>query len=98
MIKKLLSSVRQYKKPALLAPLYVTVESVLEIIIPTLMAYLIDRGIQPKDMHYVLRMGLILVVFAAFSLLTGILAGRSAAVASAEIGRASCRERVFRSG
>ena len=95
MIKKLLSSVRQYKKPALLAPLYVTVESVLEIIIPTLMAYLIDRGIQPKDMHYVLRMGLILVVFAAFSLLTGILAGRSAAVASAGFAK-NLRQDMFR--
>jgi ATP-binding cassette subfamily B protein len=83
MIKKLLSSVREYRKDTLLAPLYVTLESILEIIIPTLMAFLIDNGINQKNMPYVLLIGLVLTVFAAFSLLTGVLAGRSAAVASA---------------
>jgi len=83
MIRKLLSSVREYKKDSFLAPLYVTLESVLEIIIPTLMAFLIDNGINQKDMSYVLMMGLALIVSSIFSLITGILAGRSAAIASA---------------
>lgn len=83
MIRKLLSSVRDYRKDTILAPVYVTFESVLEIIIPTLMALLIDNGINQKDMSYVLLVGLALVLCAALSLLTGILAGRSAAVASA---------------
>lgn len=82
MIRKLLSSIREYKKNTILAPVYVTLESILEIIIPTLMALLIDNGINQKDMPYVLWIGLALAVFAMLSLLTGILAGRSAAVAS----------------
>lgn len=87
MIRKLLSSVREFKKDTLLAPLYVTFESVLEIVIPTLMAFLIDNGISKNDMSYVLRIGLALVISAALSLLTGVLAGRSAAVASAGFAR-----------
>ena len=51
MIKKLLSSVREYKKDTILAPVYVTLESILEIIIPTLMAFLIDRGISQGNME-----------------------------------------------
>ena len=82
-IKKLLSHIREYKKHTILAPVYVTFESVLEIIIPTIMAYLIDLGIENKNMSMVFILGLILTVCAAFSLLTGILAGRSAAIASA---------------
>lgn len=82
MIKKLLSSVREYKKDTILAPVYVTIESILEIIIPTLMAFLIDNGIELKNMRYVLLIGLALAVFAALSLVTGALAGRSAAISS----------------
>lgn len=87
MIKKLLSSVREYKRESILAPIYVTLESILEIAIPTVMAFLIDNGINQKDMSYVLKMGLVLVLASALSLITGILAGRSAAVASAGFAR-----------
>ena len=87
MIRKLLFSVREFKKDTLLAPLYVIFESVLEIVIPTLMAFLIDNGINKNDMSYVLRIGFALVISAALSLLTGVLAGRSAAVASAGFAR-----------
>ncbi len=82
MIKKLLASVREYKKHTILAPVYVTVESVLEIIIPTLMALLLDNGIAKGNMPYVFVIGIALTVSAALSLWTGVLAGRSAAVAS----------------
>jgi ATP-binding cassette subfamily B protein len=60
MVKKILSSVREYKKDSILAPIYVSFESVLEIVIPTLMAYLIDDGITAQNMSYVLWMGLAL--------------------------------------
>lgn len=83
MIKKLLSYVREYKKDTVLAPIYVTFESILEIIIPTLMSFVIDNGIYKKDMSYIWLMGLALTLAAVFSLLTGVLAGRSAAIASA---------------
>ncbi|HRX57755.1 MAG TPA: ABC transporter ATP-binding protein [Eubacteriales bacterium] len=82
MIKKLLSSIRDYKKDTILTPVYVTLESILEIIIPTLMAFLIDNGIEAKNMRYVLLMGVALAVAAAVSLVTGALAGRSAAISS----------------
>ncbi len=96
MIKKLLSSVREYKKDTILSPVYVTFESILEIIIPTLMAFLIDNGINQKNMPYVLQIGLALVAAAALSLLTGVLAGRSAAVASAGFAKNLRRDMFYR--
>ena len=83
MIKKLLSSVREYRKDTILTPIYVTIESILEIIIPTLIALLIDNGISKNNMSYIFMIGLALTAMAGLSLLTGILAGRSAAIASA---------------
>lgn len=82
MVKKLLSSVREYKKSTLLTPLYVLLESILEILIPTTMALLIDNGIGKGNMPYVIRIGLVLISLAGFSLLTGVLAGKYAAVSS----------------
>lgn len=87
MVKKLLRSVRTYKKDALLTPAYVSLESIMEIVIPTLMSYLIDNGIQKSDMGYVFKIGAALIAAAAFSLVTGILAGRSAAIASSGFAR-----------
>lgn len=78
----LLKSLREYKKETLLTPLFVAVESVLEIVIPTLMASLIDEGISGKNMPTVWRYGIVLLCFAAVSLLFGILAGKFAAVSS----------------
>ena len=82
MIKKILSSVREYKKDTILTPIYVIFESFFEILIPTLMAYLIDYGISKKSMSNVLLFGLILVAAAACSLFVGTRAGFSAAIAS----------------
>ncbi|WP_077612602.1 ABC transporter ATP-binding protein [Clostridium sp. Marseille-P2415] len=87
MIKRLAASVREYKRDSILTPVYVIIESILEIFIPTLMAFLIDNGIYRKNMSYVFLMGLALLVCALASLLTGILAGRSAAAASAGFAR-----------
>jgi len=87
MLKKLLASIRQYKKASILTPVFVTFESIFEIIIPTLMAYLIDYGINEKNMSYVLWMGLALVISAMLSLLTGIISGRTAAIASSGFAR-----------
>jgi ATP-binding cassette subfamily B protein len=87
MIKKLLSSIRQYKKDSILTPVYVTFEAIIEITIPTLMAYLIDYGITKKNMPYVLEIGLALIFCATISLITGVLAGRSGSIASAGFAR-----------
>lgn len=83
MLKKLSAHVREYRGAAILAPVFVILESILEILIPTVMALLIDRGIQPGDTSALVRYGIVLLILAAFSLTFGILAGRYAAVASA---------------
>ena len=82
MVKRLLKSVREYKKDSILAPVYVMGEVILEVIIPLLMANLIDYGIDGGNMSYVVKMGLILLLSALASLFFGVIAGRKAAVAS----------------
>ena len=83
MVKKLLNSVREYKKPSLLSPLFITLEVIMEVIIPLLMARLIDLGIDGGDMSYILKIGFALVLSAIISLFFGALAGKYAANASA---------------
>ena len=87
MIKRLARSVRQYKKNALLAPAFVTMEAVLEVIIPFLMAYLVDNGIEKGNMAYVWAMGGVLALCALLSLCCGALSGKHAAIASAGFAR-----------
>lgn len=82
MIKRLSKSIREYKKDSILAPLYVSLEVVIEVIIPILMASLIDYGIDAGNMAWVIKMGIALLISAVFTLLTGALSGRSAAIAS----------------
>ena len=76
-------SVREYKKASILTPIFVAGECILEIVIPTVMASLIDQGISGKSMPAIVEFGLILLVCAVISLICGFLAGRYAAVASA---------------
>jgi ATP-binding cassette subfamily B protein len=83
MIKKLAASLREYKKESILTPLYVMLEAVMDVVIPVLMASLIDSGIDKKDMAYLLKMGAILAFCAVLAMLFGALSGRSAAIASA---------------
>jgi ATP-binding cassette subfamily B protein len=83
LIKTLAKSLRQYKKATILAPAIVAVEVVFEVLIPFVMAELIDKGITPGDMGEIVRIGLILLAFAAVALTCGVLAGRFAAEASA---------------
>lgn len=87
MVKKLTASIREYKKQSIEAPLYVMVEAILDVIIPLLMAMLIDYGINVKNMNYVLTMGAVLFVSAALSLVFGTLAGSKAAEASCGFAR-----------
>lgn len=82
MIKRLASCVRQYKRDSILAPVYVTMEVVMEVVIPLLMAKLIDKGIDGKNMNYIVLVGAALLIAAFVSLFFGALAGFSAAKAS----------------
>ena len=83
MIKKLASYVKEYKKDSILTPIFVVLEVIMEVIIPLLMARIIDVGIQNGDVHYILEMGVLLIVSAILSLTFGMLSGRFAAKASA---------------
>ena len=83
MSRKLLQSVREYKKQAFLAPVLVVLEVLLEVLIPLLMANIIDVGIMNGDMNYIIKVGLLLVVMAMVSLFFGAKAGQVAAVAGA---------------
>ena len=83
MFRKLASYVKEYKKSTSLTPIFVILEVVMEVIIPLLMAKIIDVGIQNGDVHYILEIGGLLIVCAILSLTFGMLSGRFAAKASA---------------
>ena len=83
MIKKLLKSVREYKKDAILTPVFMVGEVSMEMLIPFLLGKMIDKGIIGKDIKIILMLGAVLVVAALLSLLCGVAAGKHAAKASA---------------
>ncbi len=82
MMKHLFKSIRQYKKASLLAPFFVTLEVIMEVLIPTIMASLIDNGINKGDMSTIERIGIILIIACLLSLTFGFLSGKFAAEAS----------------
>ena len=82
MIKKLSKFIGQYKKDSILTPIFVIFEVIMEVIIPYLMAKIIDVGVQNGDLNYIFKIGAILVVSAFLSLTFGMLSGRFAAKAS----------------
>ncbi len=83
MNRKLLQSVREYKGKAFLAPVLVALEVFIEVLIPLLMAKIIDVGIMEGDMGYIIKMGILLVFLAMLALFFGAKAGQVAAVAAA---------------
>ena len=87
MIKKLMKSIGQYKKETILTPIFVSLEVILEVIIPLLMANLIDDGVYGREMNMVYKIGIQLVICAALSLLFGMLSGMFASKASAGFAR-----------
>ncbi len=87
MIKRLLKSVREFKKDALLTPFFVVLEVVMEVVIPAVMALLIDRGIDAHDMGEIWKYGIILIACAALALIFGAAAGTYAARASTGFAR-----------
>ena len=83
MIKTLAKSIREYKIASVITPIFIVCEVILEVLIPYLMASLIDNGVDKGDMDYIWKMGLVLAIVALISLLFSGLAGKYAAVASA---------------
>ena len=82
MIKKLASHLGEYKRSAIVTPLLSALEAIMDILLPTIMAFIIDQGIEKSDMNAILKYGLLTFLVAAFALLLGVLAGRFAADAS----------------
>ena len=83
MNRKLLRSVREYKRQTIQTPILVALEVLMEVLIPLLMAKIIDVGITGGDMGYIIRLGLLLIAMAVFALFLGAKAGQTAAIASA---------------
>ncbi len=94
MIRKLAMYVRQYKKYSILAPVFVILEAIMEVIIPFLMAFMIDYGIQPGDMRVITKLGIALFICAILSLVFGIVAGNFAAKASSGFAK-NLRQKLF---
>ncbi len=96
MIRKLMASIREYKRESLLTPLFVTLEVILEVLIPFFMAGIIDIGLANADMPYTIRMGIILAVAALLSLICGALSGKYAAAASSGFAKNLRKDMYYR--
>ena len=82
MIKKLASHLGEYRRAAILTPMFSALEAVMDILLPTIMAFIIDLGIEKSDMNAIVKYGLLTFAVAAIALLLGVLAGKYAAEAS----------------
>ena len=82
MIKTLVSQVKEYKKPSILAPIFIVGEVIMELLIPLLMASIIDKGVSNGNMKHVFIVGAGMIIIAMFSLAFGVLSGKYAALAS----------------
>ena len=94
MIKQLLKCVGEYKKDSILTPIFVVLEVIMEVAIPTLMAMMIDQGIEVGNMSVITKLGMVLVILTLFSLAFGVLAGRYAAKASAGFAK-NLRQKMY---
>lgn len=83
MLKTLFGSIREYKKDSLLAPFFVIIEVLMEVLIPFYMANIIDLGIEKGNLNYIVKLGVFLFGIALVSLICGVLAGKYAAGAAA---------------
>ena len=82
MTKKVASHLGEYRRAAILTPMFSALEAVMDILLPTIMAFIIDLGIEKGDMNAIVKYGLLTFAVAAIALLLGILAGKYAAEAS----------------
>ena len=83
MIKKLVSHLGEYKAASIKTPLFAVLEAIMDVLLPTIMAFIIDQGIEKGDMNAIIRYGLLTFLVAAIALVLGVLAGKYAAEASA---------------
>ncbi len=87
MIKTLSKSIREYKKSSILSVIFISLEVVMEVIIPYIMALLLDKGVSAGDMNYITKCGIVLIIIALISLSCGTIAGVLSAKASCGFGK-----------
>ena len=75
MIKKLVSHLGEYKAASIKTPLFAALEAIMDVLLPTIMAFIIDQGIEKGDMNAIIRYGLLTFLVAAIALVLGVLAG-----------------------
>ncbi|CAI3387702.1 ABC transporter ATP-binding protein [Enterococcus cecorum] len=95
MYKTLAKSMRQYIKPSILTMIFLAGEVFAEMMIPYLMAKVLDRGFETKDIQYIIQIGLLMAVIALISMTCGILGGKFSSDASAGFA-ANLREDIYR--
>ena len=93
-LSTLAAEVKQYRISAVLTPLFVIFEVIMEVLIPFVIAHLIDNGVEVGNYAVIANSGVMLIIFAVAALLFGILAGRTSAVASAGFAK-NLRRAIF---
>ena len=96
MNRKLFKSIREYRRESILAPVFVILEVLMEVLIPLQMAKIIDVGIAQGNLPYIVRMGVILVAMAMIALFFGAMAGKFAAVAAAGYAKNLCHDIFYK--
>ena len=82
MIKTLAKQIKEYKKDSILSPIYIAAEVILELLLPFIMASMIDEGVEVGNMKHIVITGFIMLVVAMLSLFCGVMCGKHAAIAS----------------
>jgi ATP-binding cassette subfamily B protein len=95
MFKTIFSHIGKYKKDAILAPVTIIGEVAMEVLIPKVMAMIIDNGVKKGDIGYITKMGVLMVLMSVFSLCFGALAARFSAVAAMGFAK-NLRSALFR--
>lgn len=95
MIKELMKHINEFKKASLLTPMFITLEVVMDVAIPLVMASLIDVGIEGQNMNAIIKIGLCLMAFIAFTMILGSLSGKYAANASSGFARNLRRDMYY---
>ena len=94
MIKKLAKCVGEFKKDAIKTPIYVSLECVFDVLIPFLMATLIDDGINKSNSNVIIKIGVILIICSILAMFCGVMSGRHAARASSGFAR-NLRKKMY---
>ena len=93
-MKRLLVFMKGYKKEAILGPLFKLLEASFELIVPLVMASIIDDGVEKGNMTHIYQVGIVMFIAAALGLIAGLLGGRFGAKASTGFAK-NLRERIF---